>query len=77
MDHTPGAVIDHTLTNSYSILQKSIVSKTDIPLCAIAAYEMEVERKNMNLPYYTEEQVVLQFEKMAKRGVDLVTVYLM
>ena len=68
------AVIDHTLTTQYQELQEKIITSVDIPLCAIAVYEMAVEQDRRKT-YFDKSDVTRQFEKMAKRGVDLITVH--
>lgn len=69
------AIIDHTLTTDYEIFQKNLMKEIDLPLSAIAVYEVVIEAKKNNKESFTEEDIVLQFEKMAKRGIDMVTLH--
>ena len=69
------AIIDHTLTLEYKSFQRMLMEHIKLPLSSIAVYEIEVEMKRSNKPYFDEHDVIEQFRKMAIRGIDMVTLH--
>lgn len=69
-------VIDHTLTPKHYDVQKSILENVDIPLSAIAVYDVAADVLYSNgKNYFTAEDVLKAFELKAKLGVDMLTVH--
>ena len=68
-------IIDHTLTPKHFEVQKRILEEVDLPLSAIAVYDMASMIKYTDKKYFTADDVLKGIELKAKTGVDLLTVH--
>ena len=68
-------VIDHTLTPLNYEVQKRILNEVNLPLSAIAVYDVASEVLFSQKDYYTEEDVLLNIERKASLGVDMLTIH--
>lgn len=68
-------IIDHTLTPLNHEAQKRILDEVDMPLSAIAVYDVATEVLFSEKEFFTEEDVLRNFEKKASIGVDMLTVH--
>lgn len=69
-------VIDHTLTPKHYDVQKSILENVNIPLSAIAVYDVAAETLySGNKNYFTADDILRAFERKAELGVDMLTVH--
>lgn len=69
------AVIDHTLTPEYEYFQKQLMREVQLPLSSIAVYEMMIELEKHKKSSFSEDDIVTQFQKMADRGIDMITLH--
>lgn len=69
------AIIDHTLTPDYERFQKQLMKEVKLPLSSIAVYEVEVELDKQRKQSFDEDDVINQFQMMAERGIDMVTLH--
>lgn len=75
MQYGADIVIDHTLTPNHYELQKRIIENLDIPLSAIAVYDLASYMKYSNKESYSKDDVINQFKEKAALGVDLMTIH--
>ena len=68
-------VIDHTLTLQNYEVQKQILEETDIPLSAIAVYDMAAKSHYGEKDYFTASDVLQGIETKAKLGIDMMTIH--
>lgn len=68
-------VIDHTLTLQNYEVQKQILEETDVPISAIAVYDMAAQSRYGTRDYFTAQDVVKGIEQKAKLGLDLMTIH--
>jgi phosphomethylpyrimidine synthase len=69
------AIIDHTLTPNYDSFQISLMKEVELPLSAIAVYEVEIELEKNKKEVFFEDDIIKQFELMAVRGIDMITLH--
>ena len=68
-------IIDHTLTPQHFEVQKRILDEVDLPLSAIAVYDMASTIKYSGKKYFTADDVLEGIERKAKMGVDMLTIH--
>ena len=69
-------VIDHTLTPEHYEVQKRILENVDIPISAIAVYDVAADALySEDKKYFTEEDVLRAIERKAELGVDMLTLH--
>ena len=68
-------VIDHTLTPNHAEVQRRILGETNLPLSAIAVYDMASLVEYSGKKFFTEDDVLRGIEAKAQMGVDMLTVH--
>lgn len=68
-------IIDHTLTLDNYDVQKRIIEETDVLVSSIAVYDVAAKAHYGEKGYYTETDILEEFEKKAKLGIDMVTIH--
>lgn len=68
-------LIDHSLTPNHYDIQKSILENVDMPLSAIAVYDVAANLLVSGNQYFTEDDVLRAIERKAELGVDLITLH--
>lgn len=68
-------VIDHTLTPHHREIQQRILQEVDIPLSAIAVYDVASATLYSDKKWFDENDVLTAIEDKAQMGVDMLTVH--
>ncbi len=69
-------IIDHSLMANHYEIQKRILENVDMPLSAIAVYDVAADTLySSNKKYFTSDDILKAIERKAELGIDMLTIH--